>query len=535
MTEKIQSNRIVCEGGLDTTENHINLSENKPGSATRLVNYEVGLDGGYRRINGFQPLREGYEIVDAAGSEGAILGVIIFENTASGLTEIYAARKTQGASEYQLFKDTVSGWAAVTTGFTLTYAEKLRYAVGNDGAKNILAIVDGVNYAYMFDGTNWTQIITANTGADFANAGGNQGVDAPSLVGFFKQTLFIGGDASAKGVVVYSAPNKFYDLTSASGAGQLTVGFPVVQYKPFRDSLFIFGFNAIKKASADTTAGFLLSDVTTNIGCVAPDTVVEIGGDLIFLAPDGFRPVAGTSKIGDVQLESISKPVQALLKSRIEAGLPLYTNSVAIRGKSQFRVFFSYDAVSEAASKGVIGALRTPDQFEGWEFGELQGFKVSTITSGYVDAVEYVVHGGFNGGVYRQEVGSTLNGENMIAVYSTPYIDFGDTEVRKVIEKISLFIKATEGFSGTLDISYDWGDTNVKNPDPYAFELASSFSTYGSGTYGTISYGSTVASRAIQDIQGSFFSMRTTLTTYGDVEPFSIHALIYEYQVKGRK
>ena len=30
----------------------------------------------------------------------------------------------------------------------------------------------------------------------------------------------------------------------------------------------------------------------------------------MFLAPDGFRPVAGTSRIGDVELETISKPIQ---------------------------------------------------------------------------------------------------------------------------------------------------------------------------------------------------------------------------------
>jgi hypothetical protein len=30
---------------------------------------------------------------------------------------------------------------------------------------------------------------------------------------------------------------------------------------------------------------------------------LEIGGDLMFLAPDGFRPVAGTSRIGDVRVD----------------------------------------------------------------------------------------------------------------------------------------------------------------------------------------------------------------------------------------
>ena len=48
---------------------------------------------------------------------------------------------------------------------------------------------------------------------------------------------------------------------------------------------------------------FVIDQVTTNVGCIARDSVLEIGGDLMFLAPDGFRPVSGTSRIGDVELK----------------------------------------------------------------------------------------------------------------------------------------------------------------------------------------------------------------------------------------
>ena len=53
MPDQIESFKVLCDGGLDTSQNHLTLSQNKPGSATRLVNYEVSLFGGYRRIEGF--------------------------------------------------------------------------------------------------------------------------------------------------------------------------------------------------------------------------------------------------------------------------------------------------------------------------------------------------------------------------------------------------------------------------------------------------------------------------------------------------
>ena len=82
----------------------------------------------------------------------------------------------------------------------------------------------------------------------------------------------------------------FYQL--ASGGGQLAMGYDVVQIKPFRNNLFIFGRNNIKKAvpNPDTSspAAFLTESVTANVGCIATDSVQELGGDLIFLSPDGF-------------------------------------------------------------------------------------------------------------------------------------------------------------------------------------------------------------------------------------------------------
>ena len=73
MPDRVQSYKVICGGGLNSNENHLDLSENNPGSATRLVNYEVSLFGGYRRVEGFQPFSSTYQEVDPVNGEGAIL------------------------------------------------------------------------------------------------------------------------------------------------------------------------------------------------------------------------------------------------------------------------------------------------------------------------------------------------------------------------------------------------------------------------------------------------------------------------------
>ena len=43
---------LACTGGLHTSINEIEALQ-QPGLATKLTNFEVDTDGGYRRINGF--------------------------------------------------------------------------------------------------------------------------------------------------------------------------------------------------------------------------------------------------------------------------------------------------------------------------------------------------------------------------------------------------------------------------------------------------------------------------------------------------
>jgi len=547
MPDKKQSTRVICEGGLDSTQNYLNLSANKPGCATRLVNYEVGLSGGYRRINGYTDYDPSFTAVGDGTAEGKVLGVIIFENTITGINEIIAARKDIGVNEYTFYRHEFgTGWVAISTGLTHSYilggatVDKLRYDIGNDGSQNYLAIVDGVNNALLYDGTTWSYVDSANTGADLANAGGNQVVDAPAIVAFFSGSLFLAGDIvnAATGVLTYSAPNAFYDFTVASGGGQAIAGYNVVQIKPFRDNLYIFGYNAIKRAIADTTSGFLVKDVTTNIGCLSRDGVIELGGDLLFIAPDGFRPISGTDKIGDVQLETVSKQIQSLVSTRVVGNVGFEVNTYVIRGKSQFRILFGGDNFAASDSKGIIGALRSADQQNGWEFGELLGFRASCATSRYVNGIELVLRGDYDGRVYRDEQGNSLNGSNMLSVYSTPYLDLGDTEVRKTIEKVTVFVNGEGSLGISMGVQYDWGSDKVVNPANYPIIISGTIPIYDSpsAVYGDLAtvYGGVLTPKAVENVQGSFFSIRLTFSTSGTEFPHSIHGLIFEYAVDGR-
>ena len=65
---------VACSGGLVKSANSIDLLRT-PGAATVLQNFEVAIEGGYRRINGYYKFGEGSS-TQPTGSDDEILGVI---------------------------------------------------------------------------------------------------------------------------------------------------------------------------------------------------------------------------------------------------------------------------------------------------------------------------------------------------------------------------------------------------------------------------------------------------------------------------
>ena len=565
MADRIDSFKVICSGGLNSNENHLDLSDNKPGAATRLVNYEPSLFGGYRRVEGFELYDAAYPEVDdvnnAGSAEGKVLGLAIFKDDVSNLTKIIAARKDVGATTYSFYYYTpLIGWRPFTLDHSIVRnttdgvrtVEKLRHVSFNFGTGNRICFVDGVNPAIVYDGQHWEELRSTGTGGNPADAGhttntggGDQCLDAPSLVDVFANHLFLAGDETSRATIAHSAPTNsaspygYYDFTNANAAGQLAAGFDVVQIKPFRDNLFVFGSNGIKKVAADVTSGFVTDQVTANVGCISRDSVLEIGGDLMFLAPDGFRPVAGTARIGDVELETVSKSIQGLLVNTIQNFDMDTINGVVIRSKSQIRYFVGDDTIDTPDSLGIIGGLSDSTGSISWEFGELLGIRASCATSDYIGTEEFVLHGDYAGKVYRQERNTTFNGADIVAVYATPYLDFGETEERKVLRKINTFIRAEGPLEMNLSVAFDWGDYNTARPSTYSQSSEGGPTVFGGRniTYNgaNVVYGGSSKPIMTSDIQGSGFSIKATYVTVGDFEPYSIQGIVFEYSTAGRR
>lgn len=511
MVDNLASYKVFCAGGLNTSRDVLSQGETMPGSAIRLVNYEPAVTGGYRRISGYA---NSYGTVP--GIDG-VLGVCV----ANGINDgILACRKPSAGNNYlHYWNDSTDAWVAVTTAGapTMTGVTKVRFTRLNWGAPKVV-LTDGVNPAATYDGTTYTQITDANAPTD------------PKYSAVFQNHLFLAGDPADSYNLYFSAPYAETNFNPANGAGVINVGYPIIQIKPFRDALYVFGTNNIKKLVGNNIGNFVLENVTANLGCLASDSVIEIGGDLLFLSQDGIRPISGTDKIGDVNLETVSKDIQSVFTDIVfEADLE-GLNAVVIRQKSQFRYFFS------AFETGIIGGFRRTAAGISLEFGQLLGLQVTCADSGYIGQNEFVIHGATDGKVHRQETGSSFAGTDIFSLYQTPYFHMEDPEQRKIFYELATYMRSEGDNTVVLGVKYDYEDFNTLSPTNYNLVTTGAAAYYNEALYdSTAIYDGNPSPVIRTNIAGSGFAVSFRFVTSGQDASHSIQGLVVTFGVGDRR
>ena len=92
--------------------------------------------------------------------------------------------------------------------------------------------------------------------------------------------------------------------------------------------------------------------------------------------------------------------------------------SIIIPEKTQYRLFFSKTNGLETRTQGIICVLKQQQNGQqAYEFSELKGIKPSCTDSFIEQGNILVLHGGFDGFIYRQEEGNDFDGTAINAKY----------------------------------------------------------------------------------------------------------------------
>ena len=494
---------VPLGGGLILDRDDFSLP---PGAAVKLQNFEPSIQGGYRRLTGSAK----WNTNQVNGSE-KILGLRIFN---SGVV----------AAAGNLVRFGSVGDGAYATIGTRTSAGRYKFDIFNFNNTEKLIMVDDVNQPATYDGSTYSLITSTGTPAD------------PASVAVFKDHIFFAGMSSNPQEIVFTAPFAETDFTAANGSGSIRVDTAVVELKVFRDALFVFGEDKIYKIVGTSIADWQVQPITRTLGCADGFSVQELGGDLLFLSLDGLRTIAGTERIGDVELGTISKPIQP----RIEEVIATRDNisSVIVRGKSQYRLFYPNDGDSVDNSRAILATLkRTPQGGIGFEFADIKGMKPSATNSGFINGNEIILEGGYDGYVRQQESGNTFDGTNIIGIYRSPDLSLGDSGIRKLMQRAIINYGVEGSISAQMRVRYDGDSQDV--PQPTSFDLSNpgGIAQYGSSTstYGSAVYGSSGAPVQRQTIEGSGFLVAVKVDHDSALSPFTLFSYQLEFTLGGRR
>ena len=529
---------ISCKGGLNTNLNEFEMLR-QPGFATRLRNFEVDPDGGYRRINGFTPF--GGASAARPNSSNRILGLAVYGDGVIACvgTNIYFSQ--DGTSWLQINRTAVSNSGDDYTTFigrsvlARTNQSQCSFAIfeGPNYDYGQIIISDGANELYVFRMEGTGALTTRTFFAEEVTVDSTNGV---KYITIHDHHLVAAGVQNNLSTIYYSVYNDPTDF-SGTGAGAITISDQVVGIKGFREDLIVFCKNSIHRLSnINDPQTVNIAPITENVGCLSGYSIQEIGGDLVFLSPDGIRTIAGTARIGDVELSSVSRQIQSII-SDVANSINSYTiDSCVLRSKSQYRLFYTDPALGSGVSKGIIGTLTE----NGFEWSETLGIQALGLTAGFNnEGIEKAYHGDKDGYVYNHNVGNTFSPANVTtnieAIYQTPNLDFGDVGTRKTIKYVRISFSPEGETQPTLRMRFDFDDPEIIQPPDYELSSIPLPAIFGNVTFGNATFGATNDPMVRQAVEGSGNNISFRIRSNGDDAPYSINGLYIDYMPSGRR
>lgn len=485
--------------GLNTQQSSTLLD---PGWATELTNAVFDTAG---RI----AARKGYSVMTTSGSPGAydIKQLFCYETLTGGTTIISSANN-------KLYKGTTA-LTDITGTITAPTANNWKFISFN-------------NTKIIGFQTGHTPVVSTAAG-NFSNLTASDAGTVPtgnSAVSAFGRVWATAADETT---IQYSGLLDETHWKSTSGAGSINT----LEYWPkgkdyitsltvWEDKLVVFGQrNILVYDSPDVVANLVLHDIIEGVGCIARDSVQQVGTDILFLSETGIRSLKKTLITTKAPIQELSMSVRDQLlyyaTSATYANIRSVYNSVdgmymlVIPSTTQPVVFNfdvkglqQYNEVSDATSVRV-------SQWDGWG-------NPTAIAYGR-DLVMYTaVRDGSNNGVVAYYTGYLDNTNTYEFIYHSPWMDLGSEQAAGTFYKIpkKAIVSTLGGGSYTSNFAWAFDFANSENTATYNTVAANLESLYGVSEYGIAEWNANNKVMTNQSVQmssyGQFIRLGYTVT-----------------------
>lgn len=517
----LQTFPVSAVGGLDLVSPPQVLAQ-KPGFATELNNYEVLVEGGYRKIDGFTEYGDIPDVIDEDDVRGiayykgivVVVGERVLHSPNNGSTWNVVNRK--GVSKTPS-KDLNDKDILPRTG--VSYVEFSKVTVGNS---EVLVITDDVEATAMLtiEGDNYTYTV------------GPEELKGYKFTTRYQDHIVYANTRDKPGSVVVS--DRFAPLTvTGTGAWEAQVGDEIMGLHTFRDYLYIFCRSSIYRVvNLESASNVAIRPVTTKVGCIDGRSIQEIGGDILFLADEGLRYLGATERIDDVDINLVSSLIQPLVTKVTPSQGPV--SSVVIPSKSQYRLFF---ADNLGKRQGIIGTLGTDGVFA-WSTTDDMFVEALTLTTEGEGESVYHIGSPTVGSkrVYHHSKGITFDGTPFSGRWATTDFNFGDSSIRKSLHFLDAYLEAEDKASIDVTVSLDHEELSTLQPEPFNIAPVVIASRWGESVWGgETTWGATRYPADEVFLEGSGKWVKFTFEdNQDDNSPYIIRGFDIQFTVAGR-
>ena len=525
-----------------TTENYANGITYFNDKAVVALNADIleTAGSGYTKIN--KP-NYGTPLIDGASQTGTTLVADAFDTfpqagdvfTISGVDKTYTVTTTVSAYSDASSKEvniainpTLASSPADNATITFISSDRegainTRFDIIDFTGTKTLVLVDGVNAPALYNGTTFTVLDSAPSD-----------VIGATVVATHKNHIFY-----AKGrVLSFGSPLTTTDFESGNGAGSIGLDNSIVAIKSFRDQLIVFTDSSIFRLNGDALATFNLQPITRDIGCIQTDSVQEIGGDVVFMAPDGLRLLSATERIGDFGLAPITKKIQGTFNDFVKLHTDFF--SLVIRNKSQYRLLGWNDSFTRPNAQGILFTqFASPGEASVIDFAETRGIQATACASVYSGTTEFVLFAGKEGFLHRMENDtSSFDGNNIATTFATPFYPINDPRIRKTIYKAQFYLDPEGRVNFDLNLKFDFDESGAVVMPAVTFTNASSNASqfYGVAAYGSATYGAKLQKVFSAQTTGSGNTISAQFEADNNTDvPYALDALTLEYATHVRR
>jgi hypothetical protein len=531
---------VVCRGGLDLTSSTQDLLQ-KPGYATRLLNFEPSTEGGYRRISGQTLLGRTPD-----STQSRIKGLTWIDNKlliACQGDHVYITYDLVNWVQINKVMDlevaNVGGmdYIDLQAAPSLPRASSFHYdfQIFRQGTEVIIMGACEGHSPFYFKLIGTTLSNTTYSYKELSLTSGS--LDGALHAEKYKDQYVISGMDTAPAEIFYSDILKPDDFEGAN-AGAIGFNDTVMGLKMFRDILYVFCRNSIHKVKGLSSGSPQRETVTTKIGCVNGDTIQELAGDLVFLSPDGLRTLSATQNIDDVNLSTLSDGVATKLRS-INSSIESYNvRTETLKSKVQYRIFFTPKAGSGVGPYSAIMRMSLGERGLTPEFSEISGFDVAAIYNGFYSGTERTITGDSLGNIWYHDSGKDMGGVEINFLYETPFFSINDPGVRKNIHKLVSYLKIEGATTFRLALRFDFNNPEAYQPVPYTIGPYLAPGIYGIGSYSNAKYGAANAQQSpvvntLTEGSGKTLSLRI-FPSGEPCAPFSLQGFDVHFVPAGR-